>query len=255
MTTLEEFNTWLKKPEGITLNFIKASPEEFVIESPGGFPPGITIKNILYKTYWRNRCIAETFEKAGLVERSGQGMDDIFRSTIVEGKGLPDLSGSDDFTVRLKIPAQVKDKNFIFFLEKISREKQIILSFEEIYQLERIREQETVADSENKKKFLDLGIIENVGKTRGARYILAHKYYSHAGKVGVHTRLSGISREKQKELILKHLGKNKKGFMKDFRDIFPELKPMDISNLLRELKSDRKIVHEGPSKTGYWRLI
>ena len=235
--------------------FIKASPEEFVIESPGGFPPGITIENILYKIYWRNRCVAETFEKAGLVERSGQGMDDIFKSTIVEGKGLPDLSGSDDFAVRLKIPAQAKDKNFIFFLEKVSREKQIILSFEEIYELERIREQETVPDSEYGKKFLDLGIIEKLGRTRRVRYILAHKYYSHAGKVGMHTRLSGISREKQKELILKHLGKNKKGFMKSFRDIFPELKPMDISNLLRELKADRKIVHIGPPKTGYWRLI
>ncbi|MBE7444099.1 MAG: hypothetical protein HS132_02140 [Planctomycetia bacterium] len=57
--------------------FIKASPEEFIIESPGGFPSGITIENILYKTSWRNRSIAETFEKAGLAERSGQSMDDI----------------------------------------------------------------------------------------------------------------------------------------------------------------------------------
>ncbi|MBI5826603.1 MAG: hypothetical protein HZB22_02570 [Deltaproteobacteria bacterium] len=42
----------------------------------------------------------------------GQGMDDIFEGTIKEGKGLPDLSGSDDLSVRLRIPAQVKDKNF-----------------------------------------------------------------------------------------------------------------------------------------------
>ena len=69
-----------------------------MIESPGCFPPGITIENILYSTAWRNRCIAETFEKAGLVERSGQGMDDIFGNTIQEGKGLPDLSKSDAFS-------------------------------------------------------------------------------------------------------------------------------------------------------------
>ena len=70
--------------------FINASPERFVIESPGGLPYGITLENILYERAWRNRKIAEIFEKAGLVERSGQGMDDIFHITIKEGKGLPD---------------------------------------------------------------------------------------------------------------------------------------------------------------------
>ena len=102
--------------------FINATPLEFVIESPGGFLPGITPENVLYKREWRNRCIAETFERAGLVERSGQGMDDIFETTIREGKGLPDLFESDDFSVRLKIPAQVKEasrKKTDAFLKKI----------------------------------------------------------------------------------------------------------------------------------------
>jgi len=234
--------------------FIKASPDEFFIESPGGFPPGITLENILYKICWRNRCISETFEKAGLVERSGQGMDDIFKNTIEEGKGLPDLSESDTSSVRLKIPAKVKDTNFIIFLEKVTNEKQILLSFEEIYALEKLRENQMIANPEYKKKFLEIGIIERVGKTRGAKYILSHKYYAQAGKIGIHTRLSGISREKQKEYILKHLVKNKKGSMKDFQDIFPELKQMDVSNLLRELKTEGKIIHEGSRKTGCWRL-
>lgn len=233
--------------------FIKASPEEFLIESPGGFPYGITIENILRETYWRNRRIAETLEKAGLVERSGQGMDDIFESTIKEGKGLPDLSGSNDFSVRLKIPAQVKDKNFILFIEKITREGQIMLSFNEIYELEKIREYQPVTEIEYKKKFLDIGIIERVGRTSGAKYILSHKYYTHEGKIGEHTRLRGISREKCKTLILEHFKKNK-GYLHDLRITFPELKPMDISNLLQELKNDNKIVYVGSKRTGYWRL-
>ena len=67
--------------------------------------------------------------------------------------------------------------------------------------------------------------------------------------------MSGIPRDKQKELIVKHIEKNKEGYMKDFRDIFPELKPMDISNLLRELKAIGKIVHEGSRNKGYWKLV
>jgi hypothetical protein len=46
-------------------------------------------------------------------------------------------------------------------------EVSVILSFEEIYELEKIREHQMVTDSESKKKFLDIGIIEKIGRTRG----------------------------------------------------------------------------------------
>lgn len=233
--------------------FIKASPQGFFIESPGGLPYGITVENILRETSWRNRLIAETFEKSGLVERSGQGMDDIFQSTIKEGKGLPDLSGSDNFSVRLRIPAQVKDKNFVLFIEKIANEKQVKLSFDEILELEKIREGQPVKHVEHKNRLLEIGLIERVGRTIGAKYILSHKYYAHIGKVGLHTRFTGIERDKIKELIIKHLGKNK-GFLRDLKQAFPELKPMDISNLLQELKREGKIRSNGWARASYWEL-
>lgn len=234
--------------------FIKASPEAFVISSPGGLPPGVTIENILYKSAWRNRRIAEVFEKAGLVERSGQGMDDIFHASIRDGKGQPDLSRSDEYSVVLDIPARLKDKEFILFLEKITNEKQIVFSFEDMLDLETIRQNRKPGKKDSLEKFIKLGLVEKTGKGRGTRYILSHRYYSYSGKTGIHTRLSGISREKQKELIIKDITKNKKGFPRDFQDIFPELKPMDISNLLRELQEAGKVRHCGSKRHGHWEL-
>lgn len=234
--------------------FITASPENFTIESPGGFLPGITPENILYKREWRNRCIAEMLEKAGLVERSGQGMDDIFEQTIREGKGLPDLSKSDNFSVRLIIPAQVKDRNFVLFLEKITNEKQITLSFEEIYQLEIIREKQPVTKPGYKDKFLEYGIIEPVGKTRGRQYILSHRYYVLEGALGIHTRLTGLSRDQKKELIINHLKKNKKGIFTEFLDAFSDLKPKDVENILQELRKAKRIKYVGSKRSGYWIL-
>lgn len=235
--------------------FIKASPQEFCVESPGGFPSGITPENILEKTWWRNRDIVEVFEKAGLVERAGQGMNDIFESTIREGKGIPSFLGSDEYSVVLRIPAQVKDKNFILFLEKIAQEKQIALLFEEILELERIREEQIVTKPEFKKRFLDLGIIARVGKTKGAKYGLSHKYYIYQGSLGTYTRITGLSREQRKELILNHLRKNQKGFMKDFRDAFQDMRQSNINNLLQEMKKAGKIDHVGSRRSGYWILI
>ena len=223
--------------------FIKASPEEFVIESPGGFPPGITLENILKKTSWRNRNIAETFEKAGLVERAGQGMKDIFFATIKEGKGTPDLSQSDSYSVKLFIPTQIKDLQFIVYLEKAAQETQTILTFEEILELEKIRcGQKSDLPPKVLEKLLRNGIIEKIGKTRDTKYILSRNYYIYAGKVGIHTRLRGLEREKYKILIISHLERNKKGYIKDFKDAFSELSVKTIRNILTELKNEGKIV-------------
>ncbi len=234
--------------------FIKATPDEFYIESPGGFVLGINVQNILSRTGWRNRRLAETFEKAGLVERSGQGVNDIFEKTIRDGKGLPDFSKTDDYFVKLKIPAKIKDKNFLIFLEKISTEKHISFSFDEIFELEKIRENQKLEDVQYRDKFLNTGIIEKVGSGRRPYYMLSHRYYDHEGKLGEYTRIRGISREQKKELIVTHLKKNTKGYMKDFKDAFPELKRKDITNLLQELRMDDKVSFIGKNNTGYWIL-
>ena len=236
--------------------FIYASPESFAVVSPGGFPEHITPENILKAApHWRNRLIAEAFERTKLVEKSGQGMDVIFDATIRHGKGLPDFKGTDAHTVRINIPAKVKDAEFVRFLEKIINEKQISFSFDEIYELELLREQKVVARTQHKEKFLKLGIVEKIGKTSGTKYMLSHGYYSYEKKPGVYTRIKGLDRASRKQLILQHIERQQKAKVEEFRDAFPDMKDADISNLLWELKSDNKIRHIGSKKTGHWETI
>jgi ATP-dependent DNA helicase RecG len=66
--------------------WIKQSPRLLDIESPGGFPEGITPDNMRERQKPRNRRIAEALARCGLVERSGQGMDLMFRQSIRQGK-------------------------------------------------------------------------------------------------------------------------------------------------------------------------
>lgn len=234
--------------------FIKANLSYLLVISPGGFLPGITPDNVLQKQAWRNRRLAEVFQKLGLVERSGQGMDQIFESTIRDGKGIPDLSDSDFSQVALKIPAHVQDKDFILFLEKVSNEKRVTFSFEEIYQLELLRERRSLSELNFKERFLDLGVIEKIGRTSGTKYMLSHRYYSYEEKPGIYTRIRGLTREHKKELIMDHIHREKRGIKKDFVDAFPELKEKDISNLLNELRVEGKIKHIGSRRTGYWDI-
>lgn len=235
---------------------IRASPSEFTVTSPGGFPNKITPDNVLTAMpHWRNRLIAEAFERTNLVERSGQGVDNIFESSIRQGKGLPDFDGTNSNTVQINVPARVKDAEFVKFLEKIANERQVIFSFDEIYELEKLREEKVFSIMKHKEKFLKLGIIEKVGKTRGVKYILSHRYYSYQERPGVYTRIKGFNRDSKKELILAHIRREGKGKRGDFLDAFPELKPGDVTNLLNELKSEGKIRHEGSRRSGHWVAV
>lgn len=234
---------------------ILASPISLTVTSPGGFPNHITPENILNSPpHWRNRLIAEAFERTQLVERSGQGVDNIFDICIRQGKGLPNFSGTDKNTVQINIPAKVQDIRFIKFLEKIANEKQLSFSFDEIFELEKLRTQKKSYGLKHKEKFLSLGIIEKVGNTSGTKYIISHKYYSYEEKPGIYTRIRGITREQKKALILDHIRREGKGIKKDFIDAFPDLKVSDISNLLNELKIDGKIERKGSDRAGYWQI-
>lgn len=234
--------------------FITASPTEIIVESPGQFPSGVTPENILEKHEWRNRRLAEALHRIGLVERSGQGLNDIFEDTIRSGKGMPVIKEVDKTSVELWIPAQVKDPEFVAYLEKISNDKQFVLSIREIMALEEIRTKGIVDSVNHREKFLLTGLIESIGRGRGTKYTLAHRYYVHAGKTGKLTKLVGLSREKNKELILGHIEKNKNGRTAEFVDALPELSKKDINNLLQELRRDAKIVFHGRGRTGYWTV-
>ncbi|MBU2591092.1 MAG: putative DNA binding domain-containing protein [Nitrospinae bacterium] len=234
--------------------FVTASPDGFLIESPGGFLPGITPENAIFNRAWRNQRLAEVLEKTGLVERSGQGLDLIFEQSIRSGKGRPDLLQSTSHEVKLFIPASLKDPDFVLFLEKITNEKQIVLSFEEMLELEDVRANGVVSKIEHAKKFLELGIIEKYGKTKDSRYMLAHAFYAHKGVKGVHTRLAGLKRSKFKELIVAHIQKNDKARIDEFCEAFPELPIITVQNLLRDLRKEGRLSFIGSRRKGYWTL-
>lgn len=60
--------------------YVKHYPDKIVIENPGGFPEGINENNIItHPSVPRNKLIAETLQRLKYVQRTGQGVDIIFR--------------------------------------------------------------------------------------------------------------------------------------------------------------------------------
>ncbi|OGH94052.1 MAG: hypothetical protein A2538_02000 [Candidatus Magasanikbacteria bacterium RIFOXYD2_FULL_41_14] len=237
--------------------FILQDNAQVTFKNPGGFLSGITPQNIYKKTAWRNRRLAETFEKIGLVERSGQGADLIFESSIKEGKGIPNYFNSSDAEVILQISAIVKDAEFVSYLDQITAKRGIILTVDDLIMLETIKDQDvgvTNVRRNDVEKFIDVGVVTSIGRGRGTKYFLAKQYYKDHNLLGKYTKITGLSREKYKEMILKHITENNSGSIMEFSQAFPELSSKDVTNILQEIRRSGRIKFTGNKRSGRWLL-
>ena len=99
---------------------IKQYPDSITITNAGGFPSGVDMSNILtVNSVPRSKLMSEILQKTGLVERSGQGVDKMFYNCIMEGKALPDYSGTDPYQVSLTFKAPILDTAFVIFIRKV----------------------------------------------------------------------------------------------------------------------------------------
>ncbi len=239
--------------------WVKQYPRKIIISSPGGLPPGITPENILWRQDPRNRRIAEIFSKCGLVERAGQGTDRIFEESIRQGKSLPDFAHTDEYQVVLTLDGEIQDERFLRFLEKVGKERVASFRTEDFLVLDYVHKERRLPSEPPElkvrlKQLVDLGIIEQLGRGRGTRYILCHRFYEEMGRSAEYTRKRGLDKETNKQLLLSHIHSNAKIGAKfaELTQVLPMLSPNQVKQLVKELKAQGKICSMGNTKASLW---
>lgn len=68
--------------------------EGLVLASPGGLPEGVRIDNLLVTPPRpRNPTLADAFKRAGIVERTGRGVDTIYYGPLAPATAYRHLDG------------------------------------------------------------------------------------------------------------------------------------------------------------------
>jgi ATP-dependent DNA helicase RecG len=236
--------------------FVRQFPRRLEIVSPGGFPAGVTAENIFHRQQPRNRRIAEAFARCGLVERSGQGVDRIFRSAISQAKPLPSYVGSDAYQVQLTLRGEITDPGFLRFLEKIGEETVTSFTIEDFLLLDAIRRDVAVPEAlvERLPRLRDLGLIETVGRGRGTRPILSRRFYSALGQAGAYTRRRGLDHETNKALLEKHLrdAAPEGCALSELHQVLPNLSARQVSHMLKQLRDEGRAELLGARRWGRW---
>lgn len=236
--------------------FVRQFPRKIEIQSPGGFPYGISPENMLWKQHPRNRRIAEVFLKCGLVERSGQGANLMFRETICQGKPLPNFERTDETQVFLTLPSDIRDSRFLRFLGKVGQERLKSFSIEDFLILDLVHREEIIPQKwqQNVKNLIEAGILEKYSRGRGVRYLFSRRYYNFIGKRGTYTRKRGLDRETNKELLLKHISEQTRtgSRLQELMQVLPMLSKNQVQTLLRELKGVDLVHKQGTTRGALW---
>ena len=238
--------------------FVRQFPRRMEIVSPGGFPPGITLENLLDQQNPRNRRLAEALAKCGLIERSGQGVNLMVESAIRQGKPLPDFTGSSAHEVRLVLSGSVQYPAMVRFLERVGEARLQAFSTLDFLVLESLYQDKplTEAMKERLPRLVEAGAVEPVGHGRSRRYFLSKALYASMGAKGVHTRKRGLDHETNKALLLQHLkGQGDLGApLSELEQVLPALPEHQVQRMLYELKEEKKIVLKGVRRWARWKV-
>jgi len=142
--------------------FVRQYGRKIVVESPGGFPPGITTENILNRHSARNGLIAAVFQRCGLVERSGQGMNLIYEMAVREAKPLPNFEGSDSMFVKLTLDCQVIHPKMLALVKEIGTERLGVMTTDDYLLLSALFREEDLrgVDPKRFQHLVDLEIVK-----------------------------------------------------------------------------------------------
>lgn len=238
--------------------YIQWYSDHIFISSPGGFPAGINIKNILvHEPKPRNTRLVEACRRINIVEQTGRGVDRIFMGQLRYGRPVPDYSRSNDTGVRIVLyggRASLAFSQIIFEFERSNRR----LSLDELMVLnalfrERRVDAVRVADLIQKdntaartvlEKLMEQGFIEARGERKGRIYHLSSSIYHKLGKTIDYHRTRGVSECRSEAMVLEYLEKQDK----IARPAVMELLSMtaeQASRLLHRLCVSGKIVMKG----------
>ena len=236
--------------------FVRQFARRLEVISPGGLPNGVTTENILEQQQPRNRRLAEAFAKCGLVERAGQGMNLIYEQAILHSKPLPDFTGTTAREVRLTLNGNITNPGFVRFLEKVGEERLAAFSTFDLLVLDLLQQGRPVPQNLRSRlpALVEEGIVETVGRGRGARYLLSKGLYQELGRKGTYTRKRGLDKQTNKELLVKHVQDNRTSGspLAELQQVLPHLSESNVQRLLGELRAEGRVCLRGHRRWAKW---
>lgn len=237
------------------------------ISSTGEFPDGITIDNLLTAPpQARNPLIAEAFKRAGLVERTGRGVNRVYHHQLVLGRPQPDYSRSTRTWVEVRVLGGPADRELAVFAAAASRANNS-LDLRTLQVLHEVRSESRI-QSERASRLLHIGIdetravlnnlverglLEARGEGRGRTYHLAAELYREIGEPAAYVRSRGFTPIQQEQMVKTYTAEHGSIGRGETAELC-RLSPDQASRLLRRMAAEGALLMTGTRRTARYHL-
>ena len=236
------------------------------VSSPGGFPAGIRIDNLLTTPpQARNPLIADAFKRAGLVERVGRGINRAYRNQLALGRPLPHLSRSTRGWVEARLPAGPADRELAAFTALSAREGrplnlhalQVLREVRAEGRITSVRAGQLFQVSRDEARWIlsslvERGFLEARGQGRGRAYHLTAALYRELGESAAYVRTRGFDRIQQEQMVLTYVGEHGSITRSEAAELC-RLSPDQASRLLRRMVRQGSLEMTGSRRTARYR--
>lgn len=246
---------------------VRIDEESLEVANPGGFPEGITTANLLTAPPRpRNPLLADAFKRAGLVERTGRGINRVFESQLALGRPAPDYGRSTDAFVVARLRAGPADRELAGYLDECRRAGQQF-SLEDLLVLHEVRQERRITTARAAELFqvpaeeartvlnrlVERGLLEARGESKGRTYHLAAAVYRRLGQATEYVRTRGFDSLQQEQMVLTFVRRHGAITRREAADLC-QLEPGQAGRLLRRLRDDGRLEQVGTRRAARYVL-
>ena len=199
---------------------IRLQGDQLVVSNPGGFVDGVTQDNILVvEPRPRNPLLADAFKRIGLAERTGRGVDLIYRGLLAYGRPAPSYARSTADTVVLEMSCAEADLDFVELVLTEENRRGARLPIDTLLVLDLLRRERRV-DAPNVARMIqkdvaaaravleslvEAGLVTAHGVKKGRTYTLSPRVYRRMGRPGGFVRQAGFEPIQQEEMVKRYV--------------------------------------------------
>lgn len=246
---------------------VRLDDQGLTVSNPGGLVDGVTLDNLLTtEPRPRNPVLADAMKRIGIVERSGRGVDKIYRGMLRFGRPEPDYSRTDNNNVVLQLATTEADEVFLHLVVEQENRRGSVLPIDSLIALAALREQKRLGadelaqhihrDQAQAKRILELLVEAGLVEARGNRnrsYTLSVAVYRAKGEHVAYTRQAGFSGLQHEQMVLGHVRHHGRIQRNQVIELC-HLSPNQAASLLKRLKAEGKLVQHGVRRWAYYTL-
>ena len=247
---------------------VRLEDDALVVSNPGGLVDGVTLANLLVtEPRPRNRALADAMKRIGVVERSGRGVDTIYRGMLKFGRSAPDYTRTDAQNVVLRMPTEPADLDFrrLVVDEERRRSSELpidsLIALGALRQLKRLSAEElaeriqrdVISAKRTLEALTEAGFVEAHGATRGRTYMLSAAVYGAVADKAAYTRQAGFAPIQNEQMVLSYVRQHGRIKRAEAKELC-RLSEGQVKALLKRMCQSDLLVLEGVGPASFYRI-